>query len=152
MDEGNLRSLSLLGVEQTAVDVVQRRGRELVVVRGDELHTDFIEIEGRVGVVRDDDAHWDKRVPDVGKAEEVAVIRPGAGIDCHGDVFVGVGIEGWILICRVNGRGLLATGKRRCCEKYGGRSKQNGSQSIWQKRGLVGLHEQVDYHLRWRTW
>jgi len=92
-DERDLGSLGVTQVEEAAVEVFGGGGGDFVVVGGDELEAGFIEGEGGVGVVGDDDADGDEGVADVREAEEGAVFGVVAGVDCDGDFFVGVGID-----------------------------------------------------------
>jgi hypothetical protein len=147
--EGDLGSHGLFGGEEAAVEVVESGGGELVVVGGDELHADFVKVERGVGVVGDDDADGDEGVAYVGEAEEVAIVGTGAGIDGDGDVIVGVGVEGGVLIRGAHWRSFFAGGKGGRGGKAGGEQyEKNGLQDA----DLVGLHGQVDYDLRWRGW
>jgi hypothetical protein len=77
------------------------------VVGGDELHAGVVKVEGRVGVVGDDDADGNKGVANVGEAEEVAVARFSAGVDGDGDVLLGVGVDGDIFAGGAGGWGLF---------------------------------------------
>jgi hypothetical protein len=118
--EGDLGSVGRFEGEKAAVDVVEGGGGNLVVVGGDELHADLVEVERGVGVVGDDDADGDEGVADVGEAEEVAVGGFSAGVDGDGDVIGGVGDEGGIFgggTCRGS---LLCEGERRGCEEAEG--------------------------------
>lgn len=109
-DQRDFASLGVFGGEEAAVDVVEGSGGKLVVIRGDELHPGFVEIEGRVAVVSDDDADRDEGVPDVRKSKEVAIMGISAGINSDGDVFLRVGVEGGVVTGGTRGRGLFIAG------------------------------------------
>ena len=144
--EGDLGPVGGLEGEEPAVDVVEGGGWDLVVVRRDELHADFAEVERGVGVVGDDDSDGDEGVANVGEAEEVAVVLIRAGIDGDGDVVVGVAGKGGVLIGWQRGRGLFGERESGRCEEACGNEKQK---NCLQVAYVVGLHGQVDYHLRW---
>ena len=150
-DEWDFGSHGVVSGEEAAVDVFERGGRDDVVVDGDELDADVFEGKRGVAVVGDDDADGDEAVLDVGETEEVAVVRVGAGFGGDGDVLLGVGIEGDVLVSGLGGRGdLFVGGEGRSCEGCEGGCAEERLQE--ESEGPVGLHGQVDYHLRWRTW
>ena len=138
--------LSALGGEEAAVDVVVGGGGDPVVVGGDELDAGVVEGERGVAVVGEDDADGDEAVLDVGQAEEVAVFGVVAGFGGDGDLLVGVGVEGGVLVGGFGGRGLSGF--------VGGEGRLTARRQVvvtTRKRNLresVGLHGQVDYHLR----
>ena len=103
---GTLAALGALGGEEAALDVVVGGGGDLVVVDGDELDAGVVERERGVAVVGEDDADGDEAVLDVGQAEEVAVLLVVAGFGGDGDLLVGVGVEGGVLVGGLCRRGL----------------------------------------------
>ncbi len=141
-DDGDPGSLCALSGEEAAIDVFEESCGELVVVGGDELDAYVFEGECGVSVVGDDDEDGEETVLDVGKAEEGAVFGVVAGFGGDGDVLVGVGVEGGVLVGRLGWRGLFVGGEGAGCEEAGGEDDARGE-------GLIGLHGQVDYDLRW---
>jgi hypothetical protein len=88
-------------------------------------------------------------VGDVGQAEEGAVPAIGAGLGSDGDVLLRVGVEGCVLAGWFGWRGLFVVGEGWEGER--GKSDRAKERFAGNCAGPVGLHEQVDYHLRWRT-
>ena len=146
--EGNLAALDAFGGEEAALNVVVGGGGDFVVVDGDELDAAVLERERGVAVVGEDDADGKEAMLDVREAEEVAVLGVVAGFSRHGDEFFRVGIECGVLVGGFWGRGLSGFVRRKRSNREEARC------SNYQERNLrewVGLHGQVDYHLRWRT-
>ncbi len=105
-----------------------------------------VEREGGVAVVGDDDADGDEAVLDVFEAKEAAIARIVAGFGGDGDVLVGMGVKGGVLIGRFRGWGLFVG-----CKGIGGDEEGKSYYCTENLGGRVGLHGQVDYHLRWCT-
>lgn len=135
-------------VEEAAVDVFEGGRRDDVFGGGDELNADFFESDGSVAVVGDDDANGKKAVLNVGQAEEWAVMRVGTGFGRDGDVLVGMGVERSVLIGWFGRRGLFVVSEG--WNRYSGQG--GGAEKRFREgcEGPVGVHEQVQYHLRWR--
>ena len=83
---------------------------------------------------------------DVLETEEAAIARIVAGLGGYGDVLVGMGVEGGVLIGRFGWRGFFVG-----CKGIGGDEEGKSYYGMENLRGRVGLHGQVDYHLRWGT-
>ena len=132
-DEGDLGSLCVAHGEEAAVEVFEGGGGDLVVVGGDELDAGVVEGESGVAVVGDDDADGDEAVRDVGEAEEVAVLLVVAGVDGDGDVLVGVGVEGCVVVCGLCWGGFFVGGE-------GWSRKGAGGKCDAEDEGLIGLH------------
>ena len=109
--QGDFGASYALHGEEAALDVVEGGGGDDVVVGGDELDAGVVEGEGGVAVVGEDDTDWDEAVLDVGEAEEGAVAGIVAGVSGDGEVFVGVGVEGWVLVRRFGGGSLFVGGE-----------------------------------------
>lgn len=120
----NLRPLGLIGAEEATIDVVESSRGNLVAVGGDELHTRLVEVERCVGVIRNDDADGNKRVTHVRQSKEVTVALVVTGVDGDGDLLIGMGVEGWILVSSLSGRRLLFTG----LSKRGAENSDKGSE------------------------
>jgi len=117
----HLAALGAFGREEAALYVVVGGGGDFVVVDGDELNAGVVERDGCVAVVGEDDAYGKESVLDVGQAEEVAVFRVVAGFGGDGDVLVGVGVEGDVLVCGFGWRSLagFVGGAGVDCEEAG---------------------------------
>ena len=111
---------ALLQVEEATVDLVEVGGGDLVVGGGDELDTHIVERERGIAVVGDDHSHRDKSMLDIGQTEEAALVRVVTGIDADGDVLVGVGVEGGVLVCRFYRGSFVACCQRGDCEDADG--------------------------------
>ena len=135
------------GGEEAAVDVVVEGGRDDVAIGGDELDAGLIECEGGVAVVGDDDADGNEAVLDVFEPEEAAVSGVVAGLGGDSDLLVGMSVEGDVLVGRFCWRWcLFVGGKGIGADKAG-----DGYYYVRNLRERVGLHGQLDYHLRWGT-
>jgi hypothetical protein len=82
-------------------------------------------------------------VLDILEAEEAAVFGIVARLGGDGDVLVGMGVESGVLIGRFGGWGLLVGGVGVGCEEA-----DEGYYYAGNLRERVGLHGQLDYHLR----
>ena len=117
--KGDLAAFGAFGGEEAALDVFIGGGGDDVVVGGDELDAGFVEEYGSVAVVGEDDADGDEAVLDVGEAEEGAVAGIVAGVGGDGEVLVGVGVEGCVLVRRFSGGSLFVGGEGRGREEAG---------------------------------
>ena len=119
--ERDFRPHGLLGGEETAVEVVEGGGGDLVVIGGDELDAGVVERELSVAVVGEDDADSDEAVGDIGKAEEVALFDVVAWLGRDRDMLVGMRVEGGVLIGWLYERSLagLVEGEGGYCEQAG---------------------------------
>lgn len=115
-DKRNFGSLGFFGGKEATVDVIESGCRKLVVIGRDELHPNFLEIESRIAVIRDDDADRDEGVTDVGKPKEVAVAGFSARIYGHGNVFLRVEVEGGIVTRGMHGGSFFAA-RMRCSQR-----------------------------------
>ncbi len=115
-----VRAHALFQIEETAVDLVEIGGGDLIVGGGDELDTHIVERERGIAVVGDDDAHRDEAVLDVGQAEEAALVGIVAGVDADGDMFGRMRIEGSVLVRRFYRGGLVTCGHGTACEDADG--------------------------------
>ncbi len=136
--EGNERDVNGLGAvegEEAAVDVVLGGGGDLVAGGGDELEACFVELEGAVSIVGEDDADGEEAVLDVGETEEGAEFGVVAGIGGDGEVLVGVGV-----VRGVGGGGLCGRGGAVSSGADGGReAEERGGYDGEQRRGGVWI-------------
>ena len=143
---GDLGSCGAFGGEETPVDVVVEGCWDDIAVGGNELDTGLVERECGVAVVGDDDADGNEAVLHVFEAEEAAIAGIVTRLGGDGDVLVGMSVEGGVLIGRFGWRGFFVG-----CKSIGGNEASKSyycAENLW---GRVGLHGQVDYHLRWCT-
>ena len=95
---GDLAAGDLLGREQAALQILWKRGRDLVAVHGDELDADFVERERVIRIIGDDDADGQEAMLDVGQAKKWAALRLVAGIRGDGHLLRPVRVKGGVLV------------------------------------------------------